>query len=35
MVTPKALREVGLEGIYDQVTMFLTTHCQALLQVTR
>ncbi|XP_054927704.1 conserved oligomeric Golgi complex subunit 2 isoform X2 [Dermacentor andersoni] len=34
MVTDKVVQEVGLDGIYNQVMMFLSTRCQTLLDLT-
>lgn len=34
MVTEKVAQEVGLDGIYNQVMMFLSTRCQTLLDLT-
>ncbi|KAH7941430.1 hypothetical protein HPB49_013679 [Dermacentor silvarum] len=34
MVTEKVVQEVGLDGIYNQVMMFLSTRCQTLLDLT-
>uniref|UniRef100_A0A131XDS7 Conserved oligomeric Golgi complex subunit 2 n=1 Tax=Hyalomma excavatum TaxID=257692 RepID=A0A131XDS7_9ACAR len=34
MVTEKVVQEVGLDGIYNQVMMFVSTRCQTLLDLT-
>ncbi|XP_077537705.1 conserved oligomeric Golgi complex subunit 2 [Haemaphysalis longicornis] len=34
MVTDKVVQEVGLDGVYNQVMMFVSTRCQTLLDLT-